>query len=129
MKDKPRDSIGVGKRNAKILEDWIRKIPLQEVPINQFNCANRAKILKSLGIQGSKDQVAIKNAFAKLDEKLTGDPQTTRRAKGNGEDVKLYKRRIAELEHRLTLVTNELATYKRHDKLIEHLINTGTLLK
>ena len=129
MKKKPSDSIRVGKYNAEILDAWIKKTPIKKVPRNQFNCANRTKILTNLGIQGSKDQTAIKEALSRLDEKLTGEPSQAKSKNTSDERVEFYRRRIANLEQQLTFSNSELAIYKRRDILVDHLINTGTILK
>lgn len=115
------------KANEK-LRNWIEKTKLENIPKNQFDRANRGKILTELGIRGSKDQQGIKDAFSELDESLIGIP-ATKNSTNNDDEVKSLKRRINELENKLTLITNELNQFKKHDKLIEHLINTGAIIR
>ncbi|MCW8901407.1 MAG: hypothetical protein OQK75_04430 [Gammaproteobacteria bacterium] len=110
------------------LRNWIEKTKLEKVPKNQFGRANRGKILTELGIRGSKDQQGIKDAFSELDESLIGIP-ATKNSTNNDDEVKSLKRRINELEKKLTLITIELNQFKKHDKLIEHLINTGAIIR
>jgi len=112
----------------EMLRKWIKKTKLEDVPRNQFGRANRGKILTKLAIRGSKDQEGIKNAFSELDESLVGSP-IDKTSTNNDDEVKSLKRRINELEKKLTLVTSELNQFKKHDKLIEHLINTGALIR
>lgn len=118
------------KANEALLK-WIKKTSLEDVPRNQFGRANRGSIMKDLGIRGSKDQEGIKNAFSKLDESLIGISveKTSIISLSNDAEVKLLQRKINELEKKLTLVSSELSLYKKHDKLIQHLINTGALIR
>ena len=129
IKDKPIGNIERNKLNKRILINWINKTSLEKIPLNQFGRASRGPILKNLGIHGSKDHKDIKKVFASLDEALGKDPRYPQSRKYNDEENSVLNRKIAELENKLALLTNELAVYKKHDKLIKHLIETGRLLK
>lgn len=115
----------------KKLSKWVKKTNVESVPLNQFGRANRGKILTELGIRGSKDQEGIKNIFSELDESLIGKSQSfnSKNTLSNDAEVKSLQRRINELEKKLTLLSSELNQFKKHDKLIQHLINTGAIIK
>lgn len=129
MSNSSKSKIVRGKQNCETLASWVASTPIGNVPVNQYGRASRSVILKDLGISGSKDHAGIKEAFAELDSKLGKTVYTPATRSGDEEEKKSLKRRIAELEKQVVLLSNELSVYKKNDRLIDHLLETGRLAR
>ncbi|MDR5751364.1 MULTISPECIES: hypothetical protein [unclassified Caballeronia] len=61
-----------GEKAAQLLSDWVKRTPLESMPLNQFGKINRSRICKTFDISpstvGSND--GIRKVFDELDERL-----------------------------------------------------------
>lgn len=118
-------------KSAKKVWDFVKNVPSEEVPLNQFKQANKKKVLELARVPiSAKDNKEVQKAIDYLNNRIGTESNSEKKiAIQKTDEMKVLERRLTHFQNQVVSLQAELDKYRRAKIAENWFLKTGRLLR